>query len=379
MQIKNLLLLVCLWATTILGANPNPAPLHFATDAGTAMTTCNIPAPTNFQAVDIGPTWVTLTWNPWSLLESHRIRTYRASDNFLLNTTTTPAGATQATITGLPSGTECYSVINAICQDGSHSPDVAQTSKFTTIIIEVLVELFPTPTTPNDCTIAASGDSCDYPGTGAIFPFRITYGSDDRIFGMRRTFQNNQPVDQCVLPNSNTNQALTLLCGDTNPTCTTTAVVVKYGQAQVGSFNIHGMGTSMYLEIVSSSAGFTIQDMVPARMQGLRRPGGPGLIQSRGDNSTGESGQLSAGSGQLIGAAPNPFTDELNVLVATSDAAQINLQLYDLNGQKVLERQFEGGQEQYSLPTASLPPGFYMLHWQDPEGRIQMLKVVKSN
>lgn len=378
MRIKNLLLLICLWATTVLGANPHPAPLHLATDAGTVMTTCNIPAPTNFQATNIGPTWVTLTWNPWSLLESHRIRTYRASDNFLLNTTITPGGATQATITGLPPGTECYSVINAICQDGSHSPDVAQTSKFTTIIIEVLVEAFPTPSPTDGCIITASGEKCDYAGTGAIMPFSVTYGSDVRIFGMRRTFQNNQAVDQCVLPSSNTNQALTLLCGDTNPTCTTTTVVVKYGQTQIGSFNISGMGTSMSLEILSTSAGFTIEEMLPARMQGLRRPGGPGLIQSRGGDSTAGSGQANAESGWLTGAAPNPFTDELNVFVATSDAAQITLQLYDLNGQKVLERQFDGGQEQYSLPTAGLPPGFYMLHWQDPEGRIQMLKVIKS-
>ena len=76
-------------------------------------------------------------------------------------------------------------------------------------------------------------------------------------------------------------------------------------------------------------------------------------------------------------ASPNPFSNTLDIFPNNPAAASITLQMYNLSGQKVLDQQFSGGQEQYSLSTEGLATGFYFLRIE-ADGEVQTLKVVKS-
>ncbi len=111
---------------------------------------------------------------------------------------------------------------------------------------------------------------------------------------------------------------------------------------------------------------FQIVRVVPS---GLSKP--PKSISGERDDSYSELQPL------VAFAAPNPFSEILDVYLEQNTAEQVNLQLFNLSGQKVLDRQFAGGQEQYSLPTADLSPGFYMLRIE-ADGEVQTLKVIKS-
>ncbi|MDX1913670.1 MAG: T9SS type A sorting domain-containing protein, partial [Saprospiraceae bacterium] len=76
-------------------------------------------------------------------------------------------------------------------------------------------------------------------------------------------------------------------------------------------------------------------------------------------------------------AAPNPFKDELDVLLDRVADTPVRLQLVNLQGQFVLDQEMEAGQSAYSLSTAQLPRGFYLLR-VEADGETQVLKVVKS-
>lgn len=73
----------------------------------------------------------------------------------------------------------------------------------------------------------------------------------------------------------------------------------------------------------------------------------------------------------------NPFTERLNIFAPQPSEEIVNLHLFDLNGNLVLEQSFETGLEAYSLPTTGLPPGFYFLR-METGGKIQTFKVVKA-
>lgn len=78
-----------------------------------------------------------------------------------------------------------------------------------------------------------------------------------------------------------------------------------------------------------------------------------------------------------VSASPNPFSETLEVFLTKGSVESVNLQLVNLSGQVVLDRQFVSKQEQYTLPTTGLSPGFYFLRIE-ADGVVQTLKVVKS-
>ncbi len=97
----------------------------------------------------------------------------------------------------------------------------------------------------------------------------------------------------------------------------------------------------------------------------------------------GKGGSAPTGKGfiehqmDFASTSKNPFSETLDVLVEHSDMQSIQLQLFNLSGQKVLDQQFTGGQEQYSLSTEGLANGFYFLRIE-ADGQVQTLKVIKS-
>lgn len=72
----------------------------------------------------------------------------------------------------------------------------------------------------------------------------------------------------------------------------------------------------------------------------------------------------------------NPFTDELLIRFGEQPGSPTGIQLFNLNGQAVSNRITTTDQE-YSIPTSTLPAGLYLLRI-DAEGSRRTYKVVKA-
>jgi len=93
-----------------------------------------------------------------------------------------------------------------------------------------------------------------------------------------------------------------------------------------------------------------------------------------GANPGGRS--ASADNNLLQPRVTNPFSDHLHIAIPEGGQSPVRFQLFNLNGQLLLDQQFPARQE-YNLPTADLPSGFYLLRI-DAGGSKQTYKVVKT-
>ncbi len=367
MQIKSLFLLACLLASTLLGANNAPIPNALPNASTSEGPSCDLPAPFGFHIEAIGATWVTMGWGG-NVLYQHRIRMYRVSDNFLLSTTIVPAGTLTATI-AIPFDTQVKAVINAICIDGGHSPNTTE-KILKGIILDLVVNGFHGSTESSSCNFSNIG-TCDFEGSGYT-TFKISLnGQYPKQFDVEPGHDQYNNLKYFIrLPTSNGgSNTFNFYCdSDVQPDCQTPLITVKFNGSIVayidafqttgtntlwGNLNVNGTSCRIDRLTFYNGSGF-----VPDPPKGLLRPG-------------------STLSDHMASASPNPFSEALEVFLPPSTAEQVQLQLFNLNGQKVLDQEFEGGQEQYSLSTAGLSPGFYLLRIE-ADGEVQTLKVVKS-
>ncbi len=375
MQIKNFFLLAFLLAATLLAAINPPLsvslPIPSINDGG---PTCELPAPINFHAIETGPNWVKLGWIDNTPSVAYRIRIYRSSDNFLLSTTITAAGAIEATIP-IPGNTTCFAKINTICEDGSHSPFEALSSPFLGLILDIVVQGYTPPSNSVSCTIDNGNLQCRY-FTSAPANFRVQRHNNE---GFSRDFSmtKNPTTSNHVLHLPNQSQPKFLIQADNFPPDILNrfeyevklidGTVIAVFQA-IGIEGTQGLVAA--LDCKSIEVGYEIVRLTPYNGPSSL-PTNPSTLISYRDNSS------SATYTQPATVSPNPFTELLDVFPGNPSAESIHLQMYNLSGQKVLDQQFAGGQEQYSLSTAGLSTGFYLLRIE-ADGEVQTLKVVKS-
>lgn len=323
---------------------------------------CNIPAPANFQASEIGSTWVRLTWTQ-SNLSSNRVRTYRASDHFLLNTTIVPAPGAELVVT-IPTNTECYSVINAICEDGSNSEDEGTTSSFTTVIADIIVSGYSSGSGTPICSINAAGQNPCAFGNDAIFPFRIvnTLNNSSRGFGVQR----QEPLHYVFhLANSNNGQNYKFYCDentDPNPTCSSAyQITIKYGLTTVAILQTTQQGASTNNLICTQlEPNYSIQRILVAAPQG-----------------DGGRSELSTDTSPLSMSCPNPLQEVLPLRFNRITTTPVELLLFAANGQCLMRQNLVEGQQEYEISIAALAPGFYFLR-VETEGLTETMKVFKT-
>jgi hypothetical protein len=374
MRFKNFLFLACLLFSGISYAN---GPLESKPELLQATPPpCNSPAPTNFHIQEVGTNWVRYTWTPVASLAPHRIRTYRASDNLLLNTTIAPAGDLGLVVQGLPSGTEVYGVINAVCPSGNSIYENTTPLK-TTLILDILVENNQLPNGDNDCKLLTPG-ACDFPGNiGQTTPFRVLIENTPTTFRKFGISKSGAAHYEVTLDEDNTNQDFTFVWGtNQNPNgYNQTQLKIKYQGTDIATFTSYENSQDIsYLSFTALTAGYSIEQIIPegeGEGDGKGRPGAPPTPPT----VRGRDGQLVLTSADLS-AQPNPFSETLDVFVP-AQAENIQLQLFNLSGQKVLDQQFTGGQGQYTLSTSDLSSGFYLLRIE-VDGQVQTLKVIKS-
>jgi len=383
MKISKILFVAFLFGSSLLRANSTPIPIPSIESFAFGKDSCELPAPTNFHVKAIGPNWVTLAWDNPPTPRAHRIRIYRDSDNFLLSTNIVLAGISEETIP-IPFNTKVNAVINAICLDGRHSPNIAE-DRFQGVILEVVVTGYQGSNNSSSCDIVGSG-TCDFEGSGYT-TFKLSWlvnGTEVLIkkFDVSLHFD---PVEQAIRykfflqsGNNNNNNTFSFYCRpNINPDCTTDLINVTLRQNgnEISIANIDAYQTSSTNTLKADlynygNHSFRIDRLTPYNPKGQPPPPPPGLISERDNNASGLASYTAT-------ASPNPFSESLDVFPGNPTAESIHLQMYNLSGQKVLDQQFPGGQEQYSLSTATLSTGFYLLRIE-ADGEVQTLKVIKS-
>jgi hypothetical protein len=357
MQKKNLFLAICLLATALTQASPTRVTPESQFSWAAPEFSCAIPAPDNFQVASLDPSSVMLSWDFQPLATGgYRVRTYRASDHLLVSTVENTMDLVRATVSGLAAGEAYYSLINSRCEYGDNGENQASVS-FILPILELIVVGYQGSQGPIECTLSSAG-SCPLSGTRTSF--LIGGVGSPKYFEMIVNSSNTAKYT-CNLGTNVSSQPYYFTCGDTTPpTCTVQDLIfVRKGEDIIATFTVKELTGNAYLSSVNITDGYYIQKLGPGEFNSGRSQG-KDLIPT-----------LSAY------VFPSPFSETLNLTIENATAENIQLQLYNLAGQKVLDQQFPGGQEQYSLSTASLSTGFYMLRIE-ADGVVQTLKVVKS-
>ena len=386
MHIKIFFLLTCLLATTFLGANNTPIPNSLPTTQTNDVPPCNLPAPFGFKVTAVGSTWVSMGWGG-SPLYQYRIRIYRESDNALLSTTIVPAGNLTATV-AIPFKISIRAVINTICLDGNHSPYNSVANGVSGLILDIVVTGYNGSNDQSTCTMIGD-DDCTFNNSGyTTFEISMNTSSQENQYAKKFDIEPGYygegdpkftvyPED----PNSRNDNTYSYYCSTSqDPDCgnvdkititfwqndiETVIAILEGSQSYLGSTinklhgNLYNYGGT-YCKIERLGTGFSA-----GPPKGLSS----GFLHGRGEKA------MAANLSAIV--SPNPFSETLNVFLVPSADEQITLQLFNLSGQKVLDQQFPGGQEQYSLSTAGLSTGFYLLRIE-ADGEVQTLKVIKS-
>ncbi|MFN0173299.1 MAG: T9SS type A sorting domain-containing protein [Saprospiraceae bacterium] len=388
---KKIFLLI-LWGVSpflVLGSAPTPVfTLNGSFSAKTVA--CDLPAPTNFQVTAIGTTWVTLVWVPSVGGVSHHIKVFRSSDGALIDQAYIPPFVTQTvTFTTLVSGETYYATACAVCPDGTDSNYNATTPDFDTIITELIVSGYNPPGGNTDCTINDKGEYCVLPSDGSTAHFRIQRPNGALAHPFNVYAETNPKLKFKVTGHPVPADLPYVFWiddheGDGDWQGGNT-IHIKFNEQPlpIASFEMYVMNSERRLIWTGGTGAasgngpyFDIVRVVGEGGGGGGNGGPGGLskppnggIRQRDDSST-------EAQGLEAYAAPNPFSENFDVFLSQS-ATEVSLQLYNLSGQKVLDRQFPGAPGQYALPTAELSPGFYMLRIE-ADGEVQTLKVIKS-
>ncbi|MBC7773873.1 MAG: T9SS type A sorting domain-containing protein [Phycisphaerae bacterium] len=333
---------------------------------------CNDPAPANFHIVSIGPTWVDLAWISANPLNWHRIKTYKTSNNLLVSNLLLPPGSS-ATVNGLDPDEAYYSRINVVCDNGYDSDNYAEV-QFTTVILDLIVIGYEGIGNNPQCTIRKNVNyTCNFPANGSVtnFKFRlIDNPSQGRKFDISK--QDTSTLFHTTIKNDNVGQGFVFLCDNQNPDAQGSMYQIKSHNLQIlfASFTLsYAPGTSVgLLTCTNIMDGFEI-----VRFEQLSKA----LPTPEGGDRSNPENKANDYEGSSISVAPNPFSDSFMLTLGERPEGEVKIQLFNLSGQKVLEQQYEPGQEQYTLRTIGLPPGFYMLR-VEADGEVQNLKVVKS-
>jgi hypothetical protein len=284
---------------------------------------------------------------------------------------------------GLVMGEEYKLVINSICEGGENSFLEAKIGPLNTLILDLVVIGYNPPNYGDYCQLVSSG-TCTFDHTpNLVTGFKIRNGADSRLFGVRPIMDdgdNTHFIIELDQNNSSENLKYKIRCEvngsqTSEPDCSTDwykifRVRSGVGETAIAKFNLTNFSSNGQLNYVVLSAGDTLTRLRP---ESGTRPAPPRTPVRLRD----ETGETSANFSNVF-VSPNPFSDALNVFLGNSTAESIHLQMYNFSGQKVLDQQFTGRQEQYSLSTANLPPGFYLLRIE-ADGEVQALKVVKSD
>ncbi|MEQ1745000.1 MAG: T9SS type A sorting domain-containing protein [Saprospiraceae bacterium] len=330
----------------------------------TSAQVCNLPPPSIFNMISAGPTWVLLGFNTVPGATGYRILTKEVATGITVEDVVVPAIANTHKVKNLTPATNYESWIWSICPNGQQGSGSTQALS-STIIIDVVVGGYPVPSgcLYEECELVNMGPGCTFDWNSAeITYFKVFH----RNGGPERLFVVKTPGDVANLhPEENNNSGFSF--EDVNGryvliSRTGVGVIARISAAR----HMVAIG-----ELYREDTLMNHQDYRIIRL---------------GDCPEGRSGEpiswskvgIQLAPADLVIAAPNPFTDQLDVRINFPIASEpVTIRLFNIQGQEVSAQQEKGGLQKYSLQTTDLKPGVYFLRVESA-GQTQTIKVVKT-
>jgi len=329
---------------------------------------CDEPAPDNFKIVEASPSTLKATWDaPATQPHEYNIQVFLFENGSLLQDFNIPGSAIEVVVTNLAPNTTYEVKITPVCEDGTMGTE-SRSDIITTPIIEIVVSGYSTPPSYDfNCTIDAVDEYCNIsPPEGNVVLFRIfkTGTNQSRDFGV---FRPNE-CDNYVIKTPPGNNKFSFACDGSTLT-------INYLGSLAGNFAItipeapNTPRRFTALDLVTGSSGFQVQRIVVESGYPDNQPGGACPGSNRSSN---------AAFASAFSIAPNPFSNQLHIQVPTANINEtVELNLYDLQGRRVMLLRSPGGQQTITLNTGHLSPGMYFLRVESG-GLVQTVKVVKT-
>lgn len=329
---------------------------------------CDEPAPNNFKIIEASPSTLKATWDPpTNQPHEYNIKVFLFENGSLLQNFNKPGSTTEVVVTNLAPNTTYEVKITPVCEDGTMGTE-SRSDIATTSIIDLIVSGYSAPPSYDfNCTIDAVDEYCNIsPPEGNVVLFRIfkTGTNQSRDFGV---FRPNE-CDNYVIKTPAGNNKFSFACDGSTLT-------INYLGSLAGNFAItipeapNTPRRFTALDLVTGSSGFQVQRIVVESGYPDNQPGGACPGSNRSSN---------AAFVPAFNIAPNPFTNQLDIQVPTANINEsIELNLYDLQGRRVMVLRSPGGQQTITLNTGHLSPGIYFLRVESG-GLVQTVKVVKT-
>lgn len=326
---------------------------------------CDLPAPTNFHVVDIGYDYISVEWDPVTLAQAYYVEARTSSGGQLVYSTTT-SGNSATLLTGPGTFNLKVAAIGFDCPNPSNNssgiPDVRT----------LIVDLIANGKTEPEGTVQV------YPDNGCY-----TNSDNDAMFWFRAYYQGNLLVTVEINWNAENDDSE---CLETNLPVS----VSKVGSSGPCNTYIY----ENYAELIPCASGRTVRikqawiklfdlEFSNANQFCVIDYQNPMLyscsvwkLPVSSPPPPDDNSHASADVKSDLISIPNPFTGDLRIQTPEPAPGPVHFRLFNLNGTSVLDQQFPARQE-YNLPTAGLPPGFYLLRMESG-GVSRTYKVVKA-
>lgn len=332
---------------------------------------CNLDAPDNFHVVDIGADFISVEWDAVTNAQAYYLEATSSSNGQLVYNTT--VAGTSATLL-VPAGGIYDVSVAAVATDCPPSSNRASIPN----VITLIVDLIATGKTEPEGTIQVflENNCIEEPRETGNYWFKISKNN---------TFFAKYEIDRKPIWSQSTDCMVNLLSsigrvninfrntqgfifsdnGDLPPCAEGRVVKIKTtGSPVIDLFELSFEGTTsnVFKVCINQLAGSEYSYTLWAEGGDLSSP------EDRSASiSTMENSAISI---------QNPFSTDVHISSLEPASGPVRFQLFNLNGTSVLEQQFPARQE-YNLPTAGLPPGFYLLRMESG-GASRTYKVVKA-
>ncbi|MBC7776208.1 MAG: T9SS type A sorting domain-containing protein [Phycisphaerae bacterium] len=347
---------------------------------------CELDFPANLHATRIGTTTADIAWDSVPGANGYRVSVFqKVGNNYILLNETNHFFNTSMTVTGLIPGSAHRVTVAGMClctDSGGNwivSPN-ASFIEFPAIILDLdIVQLSPMPGNAGiaNCTTIVSG-CCGYYFNyinGNRLWIKVRKGDICNIHPIRlvdpltaRLFKRTDQTSQCptTLPTQNIGYQGPSIITQSGPSLDYAVIREEVSLVEILRIDAYGPpgGPVTHICITNNFPGTYSYDVYELGSFGFGPPNG------------GDRDAFSPSTDPHI-YPTSPFAENLDVIDASPGDLPVKLQLFDLSGRLETTQQYGSGQSTYSLPTADLAPGLYILR-VGSGGATQTYKVVKT-
>ena len=364
-------LLIFLWLSS-LAASAFGRPSDGGDDS------CNLPAPDNFHVASSTATSVTLAWDPVAGASAYYIV---ALDHYTQQILDDEVITSNIPILYVPAGSTVDLRVHAICNNQETSPIYREIQGFTLIITEFVVEVNAPCAPPNMPAngMGSGGVQVQWSSdvTYWIDVTRVSTGEISR-YGLHLTKDGSSkhlvigktPVPANGYDDWPSSGAALFPNGTLDPPFAADFDRIQISNEAEGrifpvfwiDFAEACLQSCLTLSFTQINTDYQVKVSDPEYC-------------GNGAGNSGASPRNSAGNATHF-FIQTPFTTALRLGNIQPRAEQLRFTLFDLNGRPLLDRQYPADVA-YELPTAALPPGFYLLRIENG-ALAETYKVIKS-